>query len=145
MPRRRKPPQPTRAQKVRHLIALDASNIMKRLALHHVEMVSLFSRLRDRAPMVETVKSWFCSVEFSALAELEPSEQAAANAFYQELGELRWYLQYTEDMPMRVQQEVVTRLAQLQTAHRKLTGAIGPPDAEGAPVVDAEVVGPGLP
>lgn len=106
-------------------------------------MVSLFSRLRDRNPMLETVKSWFMTITFADLAALEPVEQAAVNAFYEQLGELRWYLQYTEDMPNQVHLKVAQRVLQLETAYRKLSAVIGPPDAEGAPVIDAEVVGSG--
>lgn len=127
--------------RIRHLIALDAANVMRRLLARHQEMVALFSRLRDRNPMLETVKSWFLTISFADLSILSPSEQGAVNAFYMKLDELRWYLQYTEDMPNQVQLRVAQHVLALELAHRKLSAVIGPPDAEGAPVVDAEVVG----
>lgn len=115
---------------------------MRRLLSRHHEMVSLFSRLRDRNPMLEAVKSWFQTVTFADLVVLDPAEQGSVNAFYEQLGELRWYMQHTEDMPNQVQLKIAQHVLQLEAAYRKLCVVIGPPDAEGAPVVEAEVVGP---
>ncbi|MBX5480300.1 MAG: hypothetical protein IRZ16_00405 [Myxococcaceae bacterium] len=125
---------------MRHLIALDAQNVLRRLRARAEEMVSLFSRLRDRTPMIETARTWFLTITFSELSLLEPAEQKAVNAFYDALDELRWYLQYTEDMPGQVQTRLSQLLRALEEQHRALTLAIGHPDAEGARVVDAEVV-----
>ncbi|MFL5322220.1 MAG: hypothetical protein ACJ790_21360 [Myxococcaceae bacterium] len=128
------------AQRVRHLLAIDANNVLTRLRARTDEMVSLFSRLRDRTPMMETTRTWFFTITFTELALLEPNEQKAVNAFYEELDELRWYLHYTEDMPGQVQQKISGLVRSLEENHRRLTAAIGPPDAEGERVVVAEVV-----
>ena len=64
MAKRAKSKAASAPQRVRHLIALDASNVMRRLEARHAEMVALFSRLRDRAPMLETVHSWFDTAGF---------------------------------------------------------------------------------
>ena len=127
-------------ERVRHLIALDAANVVRRLAQRQEEMVALFSRLRDRSPMLETVHSWFDSAGFPDLVLLEPGEQAVVNAFYEELGELRWYFQYTEDMPNTVLTTVAARVKRLGEAHARLVGIIGAPEEHGAPAVVAEVV-----
>jgi hypothetical protein len=128
------------AARVRHLVALDAANLMVRITARHDAMVSLFSRLRDRNPLLQTVHSWFLTVDFSELAALEPFEQNAVNQFYSLVGELRWYLQYTEDMPALVRTKVSNFVRRLAEAHLKLTQIIGPPDTDGAPVVEGEVV-----
>ncbi len=127
-------------ERVRHLIAVDAAAVMKRLAARQTEMVRLFSRLRDRSPLLEVVSSWFSSITFSELAAIEPHEQKAVNAFYELLSDLRWYLQYTEDMPLQVQQRVVKFAQELRVAHRALTEVIGPAEAEGAEVIEAQVL-----
>jgi hypothetical protein len=139
---RRKPkpaPQLALADRVRHLIALDAASVMTRLGARHDDMVALFSRLRDRSPMLETIDSWFLTISFGELAALTPAEQKAADDFYTLLGELRWYLQYTDDMPGLVQTRVTQFVRKMETAHRKLGLTIGP-IARDAPVVDGEVV-----
>jgi hypothetical protein len=127
------------AKRVRHLLALDASNVMTRLKNRHDDMVTLFSRTRDRSPLLGAVHSCYQTVTFGELVLLEPAEQRAVNRFYERLGELRWYLQYTEDMPLQVRQCVSQSLIELDVCHRRLTQVIGPPDDEGAPVVEGVV------
>src|SRR5690348_8243239 len=107
---------------------------MSRLGKRHAEMVRLFSRLRDRSPLLEVVQSWFQSITFTELACLERKEQRAVVEFYERLADLRWYLQYTEDMPLQVGQHVTQFVRELTSGHRTLTVAIGPPDVEGAEV-----------
>src|SRR5262245_192870 len=113
---------------------------MKRLGERQTEMVRLFSRLRDRGPLLEVVHSWFSSITFGELSAIEAHEQRAVTAFYELLGELRWYLQYTEEMPLQVQQRVVKFVLELNGAHRRLTEVIGPAEAEGAQVIEAKVL-----
>ncbi|MBL8955202.1 MAG: hypothetical protein JNK82_30775 [Myxococcaceae bacterium] len=139
MPRKKKPNRDA-AERVRHLIAVDTAAVMKRLATRQTEMVRLFSRLRDRSPLLEVVHSWFSTISFGELAAIEPHEQKAVNAFYELLSDLRWYLQYTEDMPLQVQQRVVKFAHELRAAHRALTEVIGPAEAEGAEVIEAQVL-----
>src|SRR5205807_4802379 len=127
-------------ERVRHLIALDAANVMRRISARQGEMLALFSRLRDRTPMIETVHSWFDSAGFPELSLLDPGEQAVVNGFYEELGELRWYFEYTEDMPNTVQTTISARLKRLAEAHATLVGVIGEPVGHAAPAVMAEVV-----
>ncbi len=129
------------AARVRHLVSVDAANVMRRLRARQGEMVKLFSRLRDRGPLLGVIHSWYWSITFAELKVVEPFEQKAINEFYEMLGELRWYLQYTEDMPVQVALRITTLARQLEGFYRRLVEAIGPPDGEGAPVVDAEVVG----
>ena len=137
---RRKPKNRETAERVRHLIAVDTATVMQRLANRQVEMVRLFSRLRDRNPLLEVVHSWFQTITFTELAAIEPHEQQAVNVFYELLGDLRWYLQYTEDMPLQVQQRVTKFVLELRAAHRTLTEVIGPAEAEGAEVIEARVL-----
>ena len=139
-PRRKSRPV-SRAAKIRHQLALDAANVMLRIVGRQHEMVGLFSRLRDRSPMLEAIRTSFLTITFSDLAQLEVAEQKAVNKFYELLDELRWYLQYTEDMPTQVLLKVAVFVGRLETSHRHLTLAIGPSTADGAPVVEAEVVG----
>src|SRR4051812_19933599 len=118
------------AARIRHLIALDASNVMRRLAARREQMVSLFSRLRDREPMLSTVHSWFETVEFNALLSLSPEEQRAVNDFHHVLGELRWYLRYTEDMPSTVRTIVTQHTRALAAEYAKLISVLGEIAAE---------------
>ena len=137
----RRKPKPSRATQSRHQLALDAANVLTRIVSRQHEMVGLFSRLRDRSPMLEAIRSSFLTITFSDLAELSVVEQKSVNAFYELLDELRWYLQYTEDMPTQVLLKIATFVGKLETSHRALSLVIGPASADGAPVVEAEVIG----
>lgn len=137
---RRKQADETTAR-VRNLIALDAANIMRRLEARQDEMISLFSRLRSREPLLSTIATRFTSATFHDLLHLPAREQSVVNQFYERLDELRWYFTYTEDMPSTAQQTLTTLHRRLQEAHRKLVDGIGhPATLDGNVVVDAEVV-----
>jgi hypothetical protein len=138
-PRRKRRSQSV-TDRVRHLLALDAAQVMKRLTSRQEEMVALFSRLRDRTPMLRTVSTWFDSITFGQLGLLEAREQRAVTRFYELLSELRWYLEYTEDMPSTVQQRLSAHVARLVAGHARLRAVIGPATGGGGPVVEAEVV-----
>lgn len=141
-PRKKKPAKSESAERARHLFTLEAAAVMQRLAARQEEMVRLFSRHRSRDPLLEATRSRLESVAFGELALLEPFEQRAVMAFSELLGELRWYLRYTEDMPVQVRQAVALFLRRLEVSHRALVSAIGTPAGDGAPVVDAEAVAP---
>ncbi len=128
------------APKVRHLLSIDANNVMTRLAARGDAMVGLFSRLRDREPMLSVLDTWFDTIVFSELSQLEPHEQKSVNRFYELLAEVRWYLAYTEEMPLQVQTKLTAFTRRLEAAFRELMGTIGHPEANGAPVVDVRVV-----
>ncbi len=126
--------------RVRHLLAVDAQSVMTRLATRHEEMVKLFSRHRDRRAMLEPVSTLFTSIAFADLAQLPPAEQRDISAFYESLGELRWYLEFTEDMPGQVQLTLGQHLRRLESHYGRLVQIIGLPEAGGAPVVEAQVI-----
>lgn len=128
------------ARRTRHLLAVDSHNVMARLAARGDTMVALFSRLRDREPMLQVLDTWFDTITFSELAALEPLEQRAVNRFYELLGEVRWYLAYTEDMPGQVQTKLSGFQRRLEAAFLELTAVLGPPEADGAPVLEVKIV-----
>lgn len=130
------PPAVDEAARVRHLIALDAQAVLTRLQSRQEAMVGLFSRLRDRGPLLSTLQSHFSSIGFSQLACLKPHEQLAVARHYELLFELTWYAQYTEDMPGTVQQRLQAYVAKLEQSHRALVAVLGPADGGGGPVVE---------
>ncbi len=122
-------------RRVRHLVALDAAQVMQRLTAHADEMVHLFSKTRSRDPLLRATEALFFSIGFSSLSQLPVVEQQAASRFFEQLRELRWYFSYTEDMPGSLREKFEHRLTQLQALHRELTSIIGPADAHGVRVV----------
>jgi hypothetical protein len=132
----RRPKPESEPARVRNLLALDAAAVVRRLEARCDEMIGLFSRLRNRAPLLSTIESRWASATFHDLAVLESREQAAASRFYDRLDVLRWYFTYTEDMPSTAQLTFTTLHRQLVEAHHDLVRVLGPP----APMDPPEVV-----
>lgn len=139
-PRRRKTKADEARERIVHLIAMDATNVVRRLRERREEMVTLFSRLRTREPLLETVHSHFLGVRFEELAQLEVPAQVAVNGFYESLESLRWYLRYTEDMPLMVRKAVVQHQGRLELAFAHLVEVLGAAASGSGPVVEVEAV-----
>ncbi len=115
---------------MRALVRLDADGVMARLRLRQEEMIQLFSRLRDRAPLLGTLETHFTSIRFGELVLLPPPEQIALHRFHDLLAELRWYFQYTTDMPLTVQTTVKLRLKAIEEAYGVLEALLAVPPPE---------------
>ncbi|WP_375759926.1 hypothetical protein [Corallococcus exercitus] len=139
MARRKKADETT--ARVRNLLALDAAGIMRRLAARREEMFLLFSRLRSRDPLVETVASRYADGAFAQLIHLSEQEQAVVDHFYGRLDELRWYFTYTEDMPGTAHQTFSALHRRLEESYRLFVETLGlPVQPDGVRVVNAEAV-----
>lgn len=103
---------------------------MARLRLRQEEMIQLFSRLRDRAPLLTTLQTHFLSIRFGELVVLPPAEQIALHRFHDLLAELRWYFQYTTDMPLTVQTTVKLRLKAIEESYVVLDALLSAPAPE---------------
>ncbi|RKH00049.1 hypothetical protein D7V97_30800 [Corallococcus sp. CA053C] len=137
---RRKKAEETTAR-VRNLLALDAAGIMRRLAARREEMFILFSRLRSRGPLLETVASHYAEGAFIQLIHLTEQEQAVVDHFYSRLDELRWYFTYTEDMPGTAHQTFIALHRRLEESYRLFVETIGlPVQPDGVRVVNAEAI-----
>lgn len=129
------------AARVRNLLAMDAASIMRRLEARRDEMFNLFSRLRSREPLLETIASRYADGAFEHLLHLPEQEQAVVDRYYSTLDEMRWYFTYTEDMPGTAHVNFTKLHKRLEEAYRVLVVTLGPPvSADGARVVDAEVL-----
>lgn len=128
--------QEAETAKVRHLLSLDVAQVLRRLEAKQDEAVGLFSRLRTREALIALCRTSFTSITFSELARLSPKEQKAVHAFHDVLHELRWYVSYTEDMPSTVKTTVSQYVRRLDELRHALNATLGPPDAEGHPVID---------
>ncbi|MDR0967095.1 MAG: hypothetical protein LBM75_11480 [Myxococcales bacterium] len=121
------------ADRVRHLIALDAANVVRRFGAQLGAMLDLFSRHRDRDPLLLPLRSWLLSADFAQIVELEPKEQHAVSRFLEELEALRWYCRYTDDMPNTAQIRLTRFAGQLDTAARQLIEALRTPTSSSPP------------
>lgn len=124
--------RPSEVDRIVSLIALDADALVKRLAERKDEMVAMFSRHREREPLLSPLRSWVPSASFQEIVLLSPALQAAVSGFYEELDALRWYFRYTNDMPGTAQQVFAHHLRKLEAAHARLVEALGPARVPGA-------------
>jgi hypothetical protein len=118
--------RPSEKERIRNLIALDADGLMKRLGERKDEMIAMFSRHREREPLLSPLNTWVPSATFQEIAVLAPEQQGAVARFYEELDGLRWYFRYTSDMPGTAQQIFAHHLKRLAASYQELRGAIGP-------------------
>jgi len=128
-------------ERIRNLIALDARGLMQRLAERKDEMIAMFSRHREREPLLTPLRSWVPSASFQEIVVLSPEQQAAVARFYEELDALRWYFRYTSDMPGTAQQIFGHHRKRLGEAYAGLDEALGP----AKPPPKSETVAPEAP
>jgi hypothetical protein len=111
--------------RIRHLLAIDAASVMRRLADRREEMVTIFSRQRDRGALLMPLRSTLTTARFSDLAVLTIEEQRAAFLFHEALDDLHWYLQYTVDMPGTLEMKFQHYLRVLAEAFEKFVRKFG--------------------
>ncbi|MGI5861394.1 MAG: hypothetical protein ACOX6T_04970 [Myxococcales bacterium] len=131
--RRRKLPSArpqSERERVRNLVALDAAALMSRIAARADEMIGLFSRHRDREPLLNPLRSRLPEMGFRELSLLSAREQSAVSAFVEALEALRWYFRYTVDMPSTAEQRFRVHRRSLDACYERLVAAVGPPRAD---------------
>lgn len=111
--------------RIRHLMAIDATSVMRRLADRREDMVTIFSRQRDRNALLAPLRSTLTTARFSDLAQLTIEEQRAAFVFHESLDDLHWYLQYTVDMPGTLELKFEQYLRLLAEAFEKFVRKFG--------------------
>jgi hypothetical protein len=117
-------PVPEALVRTAHLVSLDATNLVRRLDERQLEMVSAFSRLRDREALLGAMRNYGLSARFEDVAVLPVPAQEAVVAFYERVDELRWYFQFTTDMPGTLAETFTLHRRRLKEAHEQLSAAL---------------------
>lgn len=115
------------AERVRHLVRLDARLLVERFTGRRDDMVTIFSRQRDRSALIEPVHSLLPTLRFGDLVVLEPKEQEAVLRFATVVEELRWYLRYTDHMPGALSDALDDYRRALTVAHDQLVLSLAEP------------------
>lgn len=100
--------------RLRRLIALEIDRIVEDLELRREFLLDIWSRHRDRGPLLDTIFARWRTLAMSDLALVDVDAVVACEAFYRELDELRLYFMFTEDMPTTMGEryaEALTRVA----------------------------------
>jgi hypothetical protein len=86
-------------ERLRRLLALEIARILDDLESRRTFLLEVWSRHRDRGPLLDTVFSRWRTLSMTDLALIDSDAIVACDAFYRDLEELRLYFQFTQDMP----------------------------------------------
>ncbi|MEQ1501892.1 MAG: hypothetical protein ABMB14_06660 [Myxococcota bacterium] len=114
-------------ERLRRLLAIEIERIAEDLEIRRGFLVEIWSRHRDRGPLLDTIFSRWRTLALADLALIDADAVVACEAFYRELDELRLYFQFTQDMPTTLDErfaEAYRRIAAYaELAVRLLGGA----------------------
>jgi len=96
------------------LLRIDAYNLYHRINDRHAEFIEIFSLKRDRSIFKEIFKNRYSSMSIGELSNFSVEIIELANKFYQDIDELFWYLERTQDMPNTIEDEVIRSCMRLE-------------------------------
>ncbi len=108
------------AVRAMHLLALDATALVRRIESRHEQMVAGFSRLRDRDALLGALHAFGLTARFQDFSALPIAVQDAALRFYELADDLRWYCKFTQDMPGALSLRLEAFRRELAQAHAAL-------------------------
>ncbi len=104
---------------VARVLAWEVARVVRQLAERKRWLVRVWSRHRARQPILDTIFVRWGTATVAELAALPPHVLDALEAFHAALEDLRLYVQFTEDMPLALEEELDRRLAELE-AHAEV-------------------------
>lgn len=121
-------------ERLRRLIAIEIDRIVEDLEIRRAFLVDVWSRHRDRGPLLDTVFSRWRTLGMTDLALIESDTIVVCEAFYRELDDLRMYLQFTQDMPTTLDERLQKALVRIHGYGTLAIAALG--GAPERPVVE---------
>ena len=118
-------PDDDRTDRLKLLLALEISRIVRDLGERHDFLVTVWSRMRRREAFLETVFSRWRTLGLTDLVGLDAPTLLLVDTFYDELDQLRIYLSYTEDMPVTLSDHFALRLRRLRQRAAPALDALG--------------------
>jgi len=91
----------------------DAFNLYHRINDRHVEFIDIFSLKRDRSIFKEVFRNRYEAMTMGELSNFSTEVIELANKYYQDIDELYWYLERTQDMPNTIEDEVIRSCTRL--------------------------------
>lgn len=87
-------------------IKLDSRFLYDKVVNRRAEYISILSLKRTRAHFKDVFSNKYHSVGLNELKALEEDTVISVMQFYQEVEELKWYLEHTEDLPGTIENQV---------------------------------------
>jgi hypothetical protein len=104
---------------VARVLAWEVARVVRQLAERKRWLLRVWSRHRARQPILDTIFVRWNTATVSELAALPPHVLDALEAFYAVVEDLRLYVQFTEDMPLALEEELERMQATLE-AHAEV-------------------------
>ena len=104
---------------VARVLAWEVARVVRQLAERKRWLLRVWSRHRARQPILDTIFVRWNTATVSELAALPPHVLDALEAFYAVVEDLRLYVQFTEDMPLALEEEL-DRLQATLEAHAEV-------------------------
>ena len=106
--------------KMMSIIQNDSNSLYDRLISREKEYLKILSLKRTRSHFQELFKSHYDTIRIEELKCFSVDLINAINSFYLVVADLKWYLSYTEDMPMVVQDKIEIELKNLDKCYSTL-------------------------
>ncbi len=119
------PRTPARARRLKLLLALEITRVVRDLGERTEFLATVWSRYRTRNAFLDTVFSRWRTLEVTDMVLLDEATILAVEGFYDELESLRTYLTYTEDMPRTLEDMYALRLRRLRQRAAPAVEALG--------------------
>jgi hypothetical protein len=103
------------------LLKLDIKNLFRRLASRKNEYIMIFALKRSREHFNTVFASRYEQAGFDELAYCSEETITALDQFYSHVEEIKWYLDYTEDMPNMVEDELSRMFHKLEEYYNTST------------------------
>jgi hypothetical protein len=96
------------------LLKLDAQRLFERIKFRAPEYLGVFSARRVREHFLDVFKNRYHEAGFDTLMECSEEVIVSLDRFYTRADELNWYLNHTQDMPMKVSDHVYHTISELE-------------------------------
>lgn len=118
------------------LLRNDARNLFSRINERHSEFIDVFSLKRDRTVFKEIFRNRYGTMTMGELANFSIEIIELADKYYQDVDELFWYLERTQDMPNTIEDEIIRSCARLEKQLNNLLLYIDAEMGGNVPVVE---------
>lgn len=85
------------------LLKLDAQNLYERIKTRANDIIHIFDQSRGRGHLQNVFHHRYRDTDITELKQCPVEVIYALDDFYKEADKLHWYLMYTEDMPVAIQ------------------------------------------
>ncbi len=111
------------------LIKLDAEHLMERIELRFSDYMGTWALKRIRTHFLDVFKNRYSDLNMNDLRLFSQELIVALDKFYQEVDDLNWYLNHTEDMPATAEEHAQRRIRSIKghfsTLHLYLEAELG--------------------